>query len=277
MKGVPKSFRKYPLIANDNLGKLIANQFENSELINLTAGLCLIEKHLKSRPKLLLESSPSMVTFQEYSGKRLDYMKEVSLVEMVKKMEFGRNCAVFVSLNNENFPISIRMFLKFISSQILFWKSNPLPLYILSSKVRGTSLLATPGDKKYSRVTITASVLCDITNCLHIPSKQVVYDSKDFVLTKLEPKQVEFYDFMLFDYFVKNLMIRKASLFPEALAVTASNVINEYKQSRLWDMRINGKNLKDTKTLDLKPSEFVSIFVEWKTWPCVRNGLLGNF
>eukprot|EP00835_Amoeboradix_gromovi_P002138 NODE_114_length_19305_cov_0.149849.p8 type:complete len:291 gc:universal NODE_114_length_19305_cov_0.149849:9308-10180(+) len=271
-------FNRYPLLINKECGKSIAKILEGPDrrnIVNLTAGLCFIEENLSQKPLHVFEPG-SMALYKEFEGEKLDYLKAETNVYF-ETLNLPKETAIFASVGGSLFTLAITMWLKLMCLNRSLWLSHPLSIYILTETNLALQLKKGPGERGYSRISILSQCASDAEILLTLPSGSILGFSKGASLVKVTPKNNGLQDIALFNYMLKYILVNKNMLLYKAIEYSAANSGIDFRNSKIYDYKTPRGLLKNLKVAEIMPLEYELIFNEWKTWPCVKNGLLRDF
>ena len=281
-----KAFQKYPLLQSKIVAKEIAAILEGAtkrDIVNLNAGLCLIEPNLSKPPKLLLECAKFLDGYKSYKNGLFKDSLSSDTHKFIETIEFDTNTAVFTAINDSIFSLNITMFLKLMHSHRSFWRKHKLPLYILAPTASFQTVDKGPhsrnGKTKYQRITVLSQCIADIKSELIVPNNAVKGLNKKYTLFSVTPKPEMQSDInlKLFDYMLKFLFINKSRTLKHSMKYTAANASQDFEKSTLYDFKTPDGYLRDRRVDKISPEEFLMIFKQWEGWPCVRNGLTRDF
>lgn len=279
-----RTHNKYPLIVDQMVAKNIASILEGPnkrDVVNLTAGLCLIEQNLSKPPVALFEQSNLLDIFQNFKslkGERQDYL-EPSCNKSFENLNLSENTAIFATVNDKLFSLAVTLWTHLMFNHQSFWKNHPLPLYVLCTSPKFRITAATTSTLQYQRISVLAQTFTDLSITSKLPLGTVLPRPTEFILFQMVPKPCPLVsNFHLYNNFLKQVFSAKATTLETSLIRTAPNANVDFRNSSIYRYKNEaGQELRNLRVDAITANEYQMIFNEWCNWSCAKNGLLRNF
>ncbi len=273
---LPPISKVYPLITGDNTAQKIAEVLNGySGVVNLTAGLCLIEKYLTKPPIALFNPSERM---QHYimDMNLNDRVIESSIIrlgfnDLVSTLKYNKDTVLFASMDKSTFSLQMTNIMRFINQRTVFWATHPIPIVVLTEQNRLNTLTFKPGERGYQRMSVLSQSVGTSEKLFDVDSKDMQDKMNCFSVFKFTP-QNRVPNFDAFSYFLKLIMAGISRPLGKELSLTCPNSKTCIEKDEFFhQLSGHGKPFVSTPMKYLTPKEYYTIFEKWRQWPDIQN------